>query len=206
MQVGPRPACYHPEGFYTGARSPGGGEGVGSGGVGWLRPPSSHFLPMVSAKGGRKNFRLGTEAKFWLSASNIGRGGGGSRGGGTPHPTVYGRSHKSLPPPPPSSGFSAAMGSPPLEVRRPKGVSLRSSPPPCGGRRAPGAGHEREAAPLPTPMQLQRVGRCGREGGAMTEVHPPSVVEYRGGRHTASASLARHTRPTGSAGLVHNGI
>ena len=41
----------------------------------------------------------GAEAKFWLSASNIGRGGGGSRGEGgvtPPPPAVYGRSNTSL--------------------------------------------------------------------------------------------------------------
>ena len=45
---------------------------------------------------------LGTEsaeAKFWLSASNIrrGEGGGGSRGGTLPPPTVYGHSNTTPP-------------------------------------------------------------------------------------------------------------
>ena len=68
-------------------------------------------------KAGQKNLGLnplgteGTEAKFWLSASNIGRGGGGEGGpggGGTPPPPpVYGRSNTSVPPthPPPCVGL-----------------------------------------------------------------------------------------------------
>ena len=39
----------------------------------------------------------GTEAKFWLSASNIGRGGGGGGGPGFPPPALYGHSNTSLP-------------------------------------------------------------------------------------------------------------
>ena len=72
------------------------GEGVQKwrgGGGGGLGPPSSYDPSMVPAEGGPKIFQLplGTEAKFWLSASNIGRGGGGgSRGGGD------GRSNTSL--------------------------------------------------------------------------------------------------------------
>ena len=52
---------------------------------------------MVPAKGGPKSFSVnplgteGAEAKFGLSASNIGRGGGG---GGAP-PAEYGRSNTS---------------------------------------------------------------------------------------------------------------
>ena len=59
-----------------------GGEGAGEG-VGWdpspLWPPPkagqtfSSFNPLEAE---------GTKAKFWLSASNIGRAGGGPRGGG----------------------------------------------------------------------------------------------------------------------------
>ena len=86
-----------------------GGEGVGMGGGGSEGggglagdPP-----PMVPAKCRPKIFLSlnplsteGAEAKFWLSASNIGRGGwgGGVQGGDTPPPpAVYGRSN--TPPP-----------------------------------------------------------------------------------------------------------
>ena len=55
----------------------------GGGGFGW-DPPSSQGPPVVDAEG--------AEAKFWLSASNIGRGGGGGLGDG-----MYGRSGTSLP-------------------------------------------------------------------------------------------------------------
>ena len=65
---------------------------------------------MVPTEGGPKFVTLnplgteGAEAKFWLSASNTGRGEGGGglkggegpEGGGTPPPTVYGRSNTSL--------------------------------------------------------------------------------------------------------------
>ena len=53
--------------------------GDGGGGVGWDPPPP--WVPLWSLpKAGRKFFSLnplGAEAEFWLSASNIGRGGGG---------------------------------------------------------------------------------------------------------------------------------
>ena len=95
-------------------RGEGGSEG-GGGGFGWDPPPPR--VPLWSPpKAGRKFGTLnpvgaeGTEAKFWLLASNIGRGEGGggegllggeggSRGGGVPPPppTVYGRSNTSLP-------------------------------------------------------------------------------------------------------------
>ena len=102
-----------------------GGGGGGGGGV-WLGPPSSLGLPMVPTEGGPNPLCTeGAEAKLWLSASNIGRGGGGGfgmtpwcddlvcswrrllagggggagrgvQGGGTPPPqTVYGRSNTS---------------------------------------------------------------------------------------------------------------
>ena len=65
-------------------RGGGGGGSEGEGGRGVkLGPPSSLGPPMVPAEGGPKILNLnpldaeGTEAKFWLSASNIGRGGEG---------------------------------------------------------------------------------------------------------------------------------
>ena len=70
------------------------GRGEGGGGFGWDLP-SSQGPPM-----GRNVLRLNplgteiTEAKCWLSASNIGRGGGGGGGGA---PAVYGRPITSLP-------------------------------------------------------------------------------------------------------------
>ena len=78
-------------------------EGEGGRGV-WLGPPLLPGSPMVPAEGGPKLFNsntLGTEAKCWLSASNIGRGGGGGVQGGQvgglrpPPPAVYGRSNTS---------------------------------------------------------------------------------------------------------------
>ena len=59
-----------------GGRKGGWGRGV------WLGPPSSLGPPMVPAEGRPEIFKLkssweGAEAKFWLSASNIGRGGWG---------------------------------------------------------------------------------------------------------------------------------
>ena len=72
-------------------------DGMSHRGFGW-DPPSSQGLPMVPAEGGPKCESLhplgteGPEANFWLSASNIGRGGGGGGAG-----VVYGRSNKSLP-------------------------------------------------------------------------------------------------------------
>ena len=59
-----------------------GGGGRSEGGEGSsLGPPCSYGPPMACAEGGPKLFKLiplGAEANFWLSASNIGRGGGGS--------------------------------------------------------------------------------------------------------------------------------
>ena len=88
-----------PEGFGRGGgciRRGGGGGGVLKvGGRGfWLGLPSSQGPPMVPAEGGPRLTPLGAkgaEAKFWLSASNIGRGGGG----GPPPPCAN---------PPPSYG------------------------------------------------------------------------------------------------------
>ena len=56
------------------------GEGRGV----WLGHPSSLGLPRSPPKAPRKFVSLsteGAEAKFWLSASNIGRGEGGGKGG-----------------------------------------------------------------------------------------------------------------------------
>ena len=74
------------------------GEGQGyirkGGGVGWDTPPP--WVPLWSPlKAGRESLSLnsldakGAEAKFWVSASNIGRGGGWLRGG-VPRPSSYG--------------------------------------------------------------------------------------------------------------------
>ena len=83
----------------------GGGRDVlegGEGGLkgGWLGLPLLLWSP---PKAGQKIFSLkplGAEAKFWLSASKIGKVGGRGRGvqGGIPPPppTVYGRSNTSL--------------------------------------------------------------------------------------------------------------
>ena len=67
-----------------------GGLKEGGGGRGFLLgPPSSLGPPWSPPKAGQKFFSLnpldteGAEAKFWLSALNIGSGGGGL-GGGTP--------------------------------------------------------------------------------------------------------------------------
>ena len=75
------------------------------GGVGW-DTPHPWVLVWSPPKAGRKFLSLnplgaeGAEAKFWLSASNIGRegrGGGDPGAGGTPPPpTVYERSNTSL--------------------------------------------------------------------------------------------------------------
>ena len=62
--------------------SEGGGEG-GGGGVGWDPPPPR--VPLWSPPKGSCLYPLGAEgaqAKFWLSASNIGKGGGGGGGKG----------------------------------------------------------------------------------------------------------------------------
>ena len=65
----------------------GGREGLKGGREVWLGPPSSQGPPMVPDVG-QKNLSLnplgteGAKAKFWLSASNIGREGGGVVGGG----------------------------------------------------------------------------------------------------------------------------
>ena len=82
-----------------GVRVEGGGRGV------WLGPPprvplwsplrARQRIPSVNPLGTK-----GAEAKFWLSASDIGRGGGGGPGGGgggtPPPPAVYSRSNTSL--------------------------------------------------------------------------------------------------------------
>ena len=72
---------------------------------GLARTPPPPWVPLWSpSKAGQKFLSFnplgteGTEAKLWLSASNIGRGGGGGPGGGgiPPPPTVYGPSNTSL--------------------------------------------------------------------------------------------------------------
>ena len=53
----------------------------------WSTPKAGHESLRLNPLGAK-----GAEAKFWLSASNIGRGGGGGegvQGGGTP-PSSYG--------------------------------------------------------------------------------------------------------------------
>ena len=77
------------------------GGGV-EGGFGWDNPPP--WVPLWSPpKAGRNFFSLnplgteGTEAKFWLSASNIWKGRRGVHGGyPPPPPAVYGRSNTSM--------------------------------------------------------------------------------------------------------------
>ena len=62
-----------------------------------MRPPSSQGPPMVPTEGTSTIFKLKSGATFWLSASNIGRGGGRGPGRVTPlPPTVYGCSNTSL--------------------------------------------------------------------------------------------------------------
>ena len=93
--------CQPPLGV-TGRDVSEGGEGVG-----WDPPPP--WVPLWSPPTAGQNVLssnpLGTEgaeAKFWLSAANIGRGGGGAEGGpgggGGAPPAVYGRSDTSLGP------------------------------------------------------------------------------------------------------------
>ena len=82
----PPPGMYEKEGG-------GGVEGGGGAGFGWDPPPP--WVPLWSPpKAGRKilSFNpLGTKGNLWLSASNIGRGGGkGGPGGGYPPPSSYG--------------------------------------------------------------------------------------------------------------------
>ena len=95
-----RGAQDHPRDVLEGGEGGGGSEGGEGGGFGW-DTPAPRVLLWSPPKAGRKFLNLnslgteGAEAKFWLSASNIGRGGGG---GGTPPPppTVHGRSNTSL--------------------------------------------------------------------------------------------------------------
>ena len=73
-----------------------GGLKGGGGGGGWLGHPT--VPPRRRAETLLSLHPLGTEGvkeTFWLSASNIGRGGGGA-GGDPPPRTVYGRSNTSL--------------------------------------------------------------------------------------------------------------
>ena len=124
----------------------------GGGGFGWDPPPPR--VPLRSPpKAGQKLCSLnplrteGAEAKFWLSASNVGRGGrgggGGSRGGIPPPPTVYSRSNTSLGPtvrPPcklPAAHRRATLLAGREEHRRParSGQSIHPNPPSSGSAR-----------------------------------------------------------------------
>ena len=89
-----RPACCS-RAFLGG----GGGRDVlegGVGGSGWDTPPPRVPLWSPPKAGHTPLGTEGAEAKFWLSASNIGRGGGGGGGGYPPPPTVYGHFKTSL--------------------------------------------------------------------------------------------------------------
>ena len=75
-----------------------GGEG------GLAGPPHPPRVPLWSPPKAGRTFSMlnplgteGAEAKFWQSASNIGRGGRGCGGVPLPPPAAYGRSNTSLP-------------------------------------------------------------------------------------------------------------